>query len=98
MGHGITVECGNCHKSKQYVLGVGEAYDSLRNVTSSQTMGDSCSISITRIVHEGEESEPASKDYDFSRTSIGEHKEVGYKIAGKILEKEAPRRESKIRA
>jgi DNA-directed RNA polymerase subunit RPC12/RpoP len=35
MGHGITVECGNCHKSKQYILGVGELYDSLQNVTSS---------------------------------------------------------------
>ena len=63
-----------------------------------QAMGDSCSISITRIVHEGEEGEPASKDYDFSWKSIEEHKEKGYKIAGKILEKEAAHRTSKIRA
>jgi DNA-directed RNA polymerase subunit RPC12/RpoP len=35
MGHGITVECGNCHKSKEYILGVGMAFDSLQNVTSS---------------------------------------------------------------
>lgn len=50
-----------------------------------QTMVDSCSISITRIVREGEEGEPASKDYDFSRKSIKERKDEGYKIAKKIL-------------
>jgi len=63
-----------------------------------QAMGDSGSISITRIVHEGEDGEPASKDYDFSRKSIEEHKEEGYKIAGRILENEAKGKESKIRA
>lgn len=42
-----------------------------------QTMVDSCSISITRIVREGKEGEPASKDYDFSRKSIEEHKDEG---------------------
>jgi NADPH-dependent 2,4-dienoyl-CoA reductase/sulfur reductase-like enzyme/predicted acylesterase/phospholipase RssA len=63
-----------------------------------QTMGDSSSISITRIIHEGEEGEPASKDYDFSRRSIEEHKEEGYKIARKVLEKGAIHKTSKQRA
>lgn len=62
-----------------------------------QTMGDSCSISITRIVHEGEEGEPVSKDYDFSWKSIEEHKEEGYKIAKKVLEKETAYKKSKQR-
>lgn len=53
-----------------------------------RTMGDSPSLSITRIVHEGEEGEPASKDYDFSCKSIEEHKKDGYRITKKILEKE----------
>ena len=35
-----------------------------------QTMGDAPPISITRIIHEGEEGEPPSRDYDFSRKSI----------------------------
>ncbi len=52
-----------------------------------RTMGDSPSLSITRIVHEGEEGEPASKDYDFSHRSIEEHKKEGYRITKKILEK-----------
>ncbi len=64
----------------------------------TQTMGDSCSISITRIVHEGEEGEPVSKDYDFSRRSIEEHQEEGYKIARKMLVKEAAHKKSKMRA
>jgi NADPH-dependent 2,4-dienoyl-CoA reductase/sulfur reductase-like enzyme/predicted acylesterase/phospholipase RssA len=62
-----------------------------------QTMGDSGSVSITRIVNEGEEGEPASKDYDFSRRSIEERKDEGYKMARVILKKEATRRKSKIR-
>lgn len=53
-----------------------------------QTMGDAPPISITRIIHEGEEGEPASRDYDFSRKSIEEHKKEGYRIAKRILEKE----------
>jgi NADPH-dependent 2,4-dienoyl-CoA reductase/sulfur reductase-like enzyme/predicted acylesterase/phospholipase RssA len=63
-----------------------------------ETMGESYSISITRIVHEGEEGEPALKDYDFSRRSIDERKEQGYEIARKILEKEAAHEKPKIRA
>ncbi|MGH7806632.1 MAG: FAD-dependent oxidoreductase, partial [Thermodesulfobacteriota bacterium] len=54
-----------------------------------QTMGDSCSISITRIAREAEEREPASKDYEFSWKSIEEHKQKGYTTAKKILEKDA---------
>lgn len=54
-----------------------------------QTMGDSCSISITRIAREAEEGEPASKDYEFSWKSIEEDKQKGYKTAKKILERDA---------
>jgi len=58
------------------------------------TMGDSAPISITRIVHEGEEGEPPSKDYDFSRKSIEEHIEHGYRVARRVLKKEEKRRMS----
>jgi Uncharacterized NAD(FAD)-dependent dehydrogenases len=51
-----------------------------------QTMGDAPPLAITRIVHEGE-GEPPSKDYDFSRASIEEHKREGYRIARKVLDK-----------
>lgn len=53
-----------------------------------ETMGDTAPLSITRIVHEGEEGEPPSKDYDFSRKSIEEHIHEGYRVAKKILEGE----------
>ena len=53
-----------------------------------EVMGDAPPISITRIVHEGEEGEPPSRDYDFSRESIQEHKEEGYRVARARLEKE----------
>ncbi|MGH7890398.1 MAG: patatin-like phospholipase family protein, partial [Thermodesulfobacteriota bacterium] len=57
-----------------------------------ETMGDCAPLSITRIVHEREEGEPPSKDYDFSRKSIEEHIEEGYRIAKKVLDKEAKSR------
>ncbi len=60
-----------------------------------QTIGDYHSISITRILHEGEEGEPPSKDYDFSWKSIEEHKKEGYKLAKKILEEESSHKTSK---
>ncbi len=53
-----------------------------------QTMKNPGPLSITRIVHEGEEEESQSRDYDFSRKSIGEHIEQGYTIAKKILNEE----------
>jgi Patatin phospholipase len=62
------------------------------------TMGDSGALSITRIVHEGEEGEPASKDYDFSWKSIEERKEKGYKTAMKMLEKGAIHKTSERKA
>lgn len=54
-----------------------------------QTLGEAPPLSITRIVHEGEEGEPASKDYDFSRASIEGHKREGYRMARRVLEGEA---------
>lgn len=60
-----------------------------------ETMGESDSISIIRIVHEVEEDEPALKDYDFSRRSIEERKQEGYEIARKILQREAAHTKSK---
>jgi NTE family protein len=53
-----------------------------------QTIGDSPLIFITRVVHEGEESEPPSRDYDFSWKSIEEHIKEGYRVAKRVLEKE----------
>lgn len=63
-----------------------------------QTMGDSCALSITRIVLEGDEFDPASKDYDFSWKSIEEREEKGYKAAKKILEKGAIHKTSERKA
>ncbi|HSE83879.1 MAG TPA: FAD-dependent oxidoreductase [Thermodesulfobacteriota bacterium] len=54
-----------------------------------QTMGDSAPISITRIVHEGEEGEPPSKDYDFSRKTVEGHIMEGYRVAKRILDEES---------
>jgi len=54
-----------------------------------QTMGEAPPLAITRIVHEGEEGEPPSKDYDFSRTSIEMHQREGYRIAVQVLDREA---------
>ena len=63
-----------------------------------ETMGDSAPLSITRIVHEGEEGEPPSKDYDFSRKSIEEHIEEGYKIGRRAVEGERKKKMSGGRA
>jgi NTE family protein len=63
-----------------------------------ETMGDTAPLSITRIVHEGEEGEPPSKDYDFSRKSVEEHIQEGYKIAKGVLDKEEKKKMSKDRA
>ncbi len=52
-----------------------------------EAMGESCALSITRILHEGEPEESASKDYDFSRQTIKEHIEHGYRAAQAALEK-----------
>jgi len=34
MGHGISIKCSNCHRSKKFLLGVGWDYDSLERVVS----------------------------------------------------------------
>jgi NTE family protein len=48
----------------------------------SQLMGDEDPrLDITRITRAGSEGEPASKDYDFSRTSIANHMRAGYDMA-----------------
>jgi NADPH-dependent 2,4-dienoyl-CoA reductase/sulfur reductase-like enzyme/predicted acylesterase/phospholipase RssA len=54
-----------------------------------QTLGEAPPLSIKRIVHEGEEGEPPSKDYDFSRASIETHQREGYRIAARKLDQEA---------
>jgi NTE family protein len=46
-----------------------------------QLMGGDARMDITRIVRQGVEGEPASKDYDFSRASIAMHIEAGYATA-----------------
>ncbi|MDB5755281.1 MAG: hypothetical protein JWR56_1709 [Massilia sp.] len=47
-----------------------------------QLMGDhDTRTDMTRITREGSEGEPASKDYDFSSTSISNHMRAGYEMA-----------------
>jgi NTE family protein len=50
-----------------------------------QLMGDESRLDITRIIREGVEGEPASKDYDFSETSIANHMRAGYEMAKQAL-------------
>lgn len=58
-----------------------------------QTMGDAPPLAITRIVHEGEEDGPPSKDNDFSRaTTIAAHQRAGYRVAVGALDQEAAER------
>jgi NTE family protein len=53
----------------------------------SQLMGDEDpKLDITRITRAGSEGEPASKDYDFSRTSIANHMRAGYDMAKLALQ------------
>ncbi|MGH8645800.1 MAG: FAD-dependent oxidoreductase [Gammaproteobacteria bacterium] len=57
-----------------------------------QTMGDAPPLAITRIVHEGEEGGPPSKDNDFSRATIAAHQRAGYRVAVEALDQEASER------
>lgn len=58
----------------------------------TQLMGDDeANLDILRITREGAEGEPASKDYDFSSTSIRRHIEAGYAMAQQALRSEAQR-------
>ena len=50
-----------------------------------QLMGDIAPTSITRVVREMAETEPLSKDYDFSALSIEMHKQSGYTATLKAL-------------
>jgi NADPH-dependent 2,4-dienoyl-CoA reductase/sulfur reductase-like enzyme/predicted acylesterase/phospholipase RssA len=52
-----------------------------------QLMGDNTSLDITRITREAIEGEPASKDYDFSKTSIAYNMQAGYDMAKQALSK-----------
>jgi NADPH-dependent 2,4-dienoyl-CoA reductase/sulfur reductase-like enzyme/predicted acylesterase/phospholipase RssA len=56
-----------------------------------QLMGDNTRLDITRITREATEGEPASKDYDFSRTSIAHHIQAGYHMAKQALRKHSHR-------
>jgi len=58
-----------------------------------QIVKDSCMIYVTHIAHSCEEFEFHFKDYDFSRETIREHIELGYKETIKILEKETNKAE-----
>jgi NTE family protein len=59
-----------------------------------QLMGDEDTrLDITRITRQGAEGEPASKDYDFSRTSIFKHMQAGYQMAKLALRN---RRQSRV--
>ena len=53
--------------------------------TYIQLMGDDTRMDITRITRQGAEGEPASKDYDFSKTSIANHMQAGYEMAKQVL-------------
>ncbi len=50
-----------------------------------QLIGDMAPMTITRIIREGEDGEPQSKEYDFSRKSIEELKRAGYRAAREAL-------------
>jgi NTE family protein len=52
-----------------------------------QLMGDMAPLKITRIIHEGEEGELPSRDYDFSKKSIEQHKRAGYLTAVQALKR-----------
>jgi NTE family protein len=57
-----------------------------------QLMGDAATrLDITRIIRETAEGEPASKDYDFSKTSIVNHMQAGYEKAKQALRSRRPR-------
>lgn len=49
-------------------------------------MGEDAPMRITRIIRENSEDDPSSKDYDFSRQTIDQLVESGYRMAHKALE------------
>jgi len=50
-----------------------------------QLMGDLSKMDITRIIREGKEQEPLSRDYDFSKASIEWNMKDGYNLAKQAL-------------
>jgi NTE family protein len=46
-----------------------------------QMMGEEAPTIITRIVREGSENEPSSREYDFSRQTLSELMGTGYEMA-----------------
>jgi NADPH-dependent 2,4-dienoyl-CoA reductase/sulfur reductase-like enzyme/predicted acylesterase/phospholipase RssA len=52
-----------------------------------ETVGESCPLSITRIIREAVEREPVSRDYEFSRKSIDQHIAQGYEVTTKLLQR-----------
>ncbi len=50
-----------------------------------QLMGDVAPVAITRIVREVGEDDSSSKDYDFSRKSLEQHKRNGYSVTQQAL-------------
>ena len=56
-----------------------------------ETIGETCPLSITRIIREPVEGESVSRDYEFSRASIDQLIAQGYAIAVKTLERQAKR-------
>lgn len=48
-------------------------------------MGEDAPMTITRIIRENSEDEPSSKDYDFSRQTIDQLIEAGYRMTRKAL-------------
>jgi len=56
-----------------------------------ETVGETSPLSVTRISREPVEGESASRDYEFSRTSISQLIAQGYAVAVKTLERQAER-------
>jgi len=50
-------------------------------------MGEDAPMTITRIVRENSEDEPSSRDYDFSRQTIDQLIESGYRMTRKALQR-----------
>lgn len=55
-----------------------------------ETVGESCPLSITRIIREAVKGEPVSRDYEFSRKSIDQHIAQGYHLTTKHLQRRRP--------
>ncbi|WP_298214566.1 FAD-dependent oxidoreductase [Acidocella sp.] len=55
-----------------------------------ELMGDGSATHITRFIRQGQQGEPASRDYDFSDIAINANKEQGYRLAKATLAGEGP--------